>query len=652
MQITIINQMSQSAFLQYGDAAPTGTYNSSALTEFTPYSIAANGTLTGMSLTDFESGKMYFSLGTALTWPSAGDPDFQYNSGDPNWMIRWDKLELSLYSNTSLVSVANLTATDFFGIRLQLQTFGPGSSTPLATLTTRDTTANVFGDIAAIANHDTANFNSAVVPVTVSNTVATGVAVPGVGNVLRVIAPSSVPPPAVDDYVSPQAYVTAVQTGSIVTNVTGNYSVQGGSGATQSQSYDFLASIGTGGSIIAPTETIIAAGTTVFNTTTINLNGALVMTGSLGVLGANQTIIVQSGDLINGIISQNPPFYFMNSGTLMYDTFAANDVYGAAVRDILAGFGFGFVGSTAINPNTGHQYVNDPTNNWYNPQRGLGVAYSYAQPVNSTFYSQYAAVFAQNVSGTSTYQEMSDAYGFPFTDLLGAPLTNINPNTVSSMTITILADDAIAACYAAGTPIMTTLGEVPIEQLTTGMAVPTLLDGSTAAIRWIGYRHVDCRRHPRPEAVRPVRIRRDAFGFGRPHCDVVLSPDHAVYVDGVLVPVRHLVNGQSIVPDGAEEVTYYHVELDRHDVILAAGLPAETYLDTGNRSAFANGGSVVMVHPDFQRLTWEGAACAPMVVTGPALEAIRTWLDRQGEIAATAEPEWMGWMRTAPSAAA
>jgi hypothetical protein len=37
---------------------------------------------------------------------------------------------------------------------------------------------------------------------------------------------------------------------------------------------------------------------------------------------------------------------------------------------------------------------------------------------------------------------------------------------------------------------------------------------------------------------------------------------------------------------------YVHVELDRHDILLAEGLPAESYLDTGNRAAFGTQGGV------------------------------------------------------------
>ena len=67
---------------------------------------------------------------------------------------------------------------------------------------------------------------------------------------------------------------------------------------------------------------------------------------------------------------------------------------------------------------------------------------------------------------------------------------------------------------------------------------------------------------------------------------MAVTPDHAVYVDDGLVPVRYLVNGASIAQVESEFVEYWHVELDRHEVILADGLAVESYLDTGNRPAF------------------------------------------------------------------
>jgi hypothetical protein len=72
-----------------------------------------------------------------------------------------------------------------------------------------------------------------------------------------------------------------------------------------------------------------------------------------------------------------------------------------------------------------------------------------------------------------------------------------------------------------------------------------------------------------------------------------------------------------------DEVSYYHVELERHDVVFAEGLPAERYLDTGDRANFANGGVVVSAYPDFATRVWESEGCAPLAITGPVVAAAR-----------------------------
>ena len=124
-----------------------------------------------------------------------------------------------------------------------------------------------------------------------------------------------------------------------------------------------------------------------------------------------------------------------------------------------------------------------------------------------------------------------------------------------------------------------------------------------------------------PETVWPVRVSANAFGANVPECELYLSPDHAVFVNDVLVPVKLLINGTSIARAEWETVTYYHIELDLHDVILAEGLPVETYLDIGDRANFA-GGATIRLFPDFAtRLApkssalWEAHGVAPLVMT-------------------------------------
>jgi hypothetical protein len=77
----------------------------------------------------------------------------------------------------------------------------------------------------------------------------------------------------------------------------------------------------------------------------------------------------------------------------------------------------------------------------------------------------------------------------------------------------------------------------------------------------------------------PVRVAAGAFGPARPTRDLYLSPDHAVFVEDVLIPIRCLVNGDTVVQCPVDEITYYHVELACHDIVLAEGLTVESYLD-------------------------------------------------------------------------
>jgi hypothetical protein len=181
------------------------------------------------------------------------------------------------------------------------------------------------------------------------------------------------------------------------------------------------------------------------------------------------------------------------------------------------------------------------------------------------------------------------------------------------------------ACFCEGTRIATTRGDVAVELLKVGDDVVTA-SGRLAPVLWLGHRRVNCARHPHPHDVMPVRIAAGAFGPGLPRADVRLSPDHAVFVDDVLIPVRHLVNGTGIARDTVAAVTYWHVELDRHDVILAEGLPCESFLDTGRRGSFATGGAAVVLHPDVAARLWDAEACAPLVVAGPRLERVRAAL--------------------------
>ena len=192
-------------------------------------------------------------------------------------------------------------------------------------------------------------------------------------------------------------------------------------------------------------------------------------------------------------------------------------------------------------------------------------------------------------------------------------------STLAPITLDIVAD---IACFAEGTCLLTTRGEVAVEQLRTGDHL-VLHRGGRAPIRWIGRRTLKLRQHPRPETVRPIRITAGAIADGLPSHDLLLSPDHAIYLRGILIPAKTLLNGTTIRQEAPRSITYFHIELDQHCAIYAHALPTESYLDTGNRSAFENGGSAIILHPDFAQTLREQASFAPLHESGPIVEQIR-----------------------------
>jgi Hint domain len=177
-----------------------------------------------------------------------------------------------------------------------------------------------------------------------------------------------------------------------------------------------------------------------------------------------------------------------------------------------------------------------------------------------------------------------------------------------------------SVCYAAGTQILTAAGERAVESLNYGDMVMTVVGDELLArpVKWLGRRRIDLAVHPRPAEVAPIRIQRGALADSVPHRDLYVSPDHGVLVDGKLICARQLINGETIRQQHDwRSVDYCHVELDSHAILLAEGLPAESYLDTGNRGFFANAGEPFVLHPDLTSEadypTREAASCRPFV---------------------------------------
>jgi len=209
-----------------------------------------------------------------------------------------------------------------------------------------------------------------------------------------------------------------------------------------------------------------------------------------------------------------------------------------------------------------------------------------------------------------------------------------------------------AACFAAGTRILTADGPLAVEDIAVGCRL-VLQGGSTAPVIWTGSRRVDLTRHPRPERLRPVLVAAHAVAHNVPERDVLLSPDHALHLAGHLIPVKALINGETIRQVDVPGITYHHLELPEHGVILAENLPAESYLESGNRASFSHSsaasGRATLLHAefagsresgsdDFQALR-EAEGCRPFAERGDIVERVRAHLLWRADIDTVRDPE-------------
>jgi hypothetical protein len=154
------------------------------------------------------------------------------------------------------------------------------------------------------------------------------------------------------------------------------------------------------------------------------------------------------------------------------------------------------------------------------------------------------------------------------------------------------------ACYCPGTLIRTKRGKKKIERLKIGDKVMTA-SGALRPIKWIGQRSYAGRFILGRTDILPICIKAGALDADMPQRDLWISPHHAMFLDGVLIEAKDLVNGVSIVQvEQAEEVQYFHIELETHDVIIAEGALSETFVDDDSRGMFHNAHEFEMLYPD------------------------------------------------------
>ncbi|WP_336947137.1 Hint domain-containing protein [Asaia sp. HN010] len=181
-------------------------------------------------------------------------------------------------------------------------------------------------------------------------------------------------------------------------------------------------------------------------------------------------------------------------------------------------------------------------------------------------------------------------------------------------------------CFLAGALIRTPNGAMPVERLKAGDEVcvwnPEKQKTEIRTLTWSGVGKAAVNSAASDDlAGWPIRICKDAIKQGVPSRDLLITSDHCLFIQGVFVPARMLVNGLSIIYDKTiRQFDFYHLESADHAVIWANDLMTESYLDTGNRSGFEPAGKVVSLGKG--PFNWARDSAAPLVTERKRVEPI------------------------------
>ncbi|GAB0117574.1 Hint domain-containing protein [Acidisoma sp. 7E03] len=333
--------------------------------------------------------------------------------------------------------------------------------------------------------------------------------------------------------------------------------------------------------------------------------GTLVNAGTINATAGGQAVVFATGLTNRLVVEQGASFVGSVTGGGSGSTLEL----GAGTNGTLTGFGSQITGFNTIVFDTGDTWT-------------LSGSFAGFNGETVSHFDEGDKIVLAGVTGVS-----SSLVGSTLTLVSNGATDTINFGTISgTLHVQTVGSDTVisVACFARGTRLATAAGLVPVEELAPGDRLRTA-SGELLPVVWVGQQIIDVAAHPEPDAVQPVVIEAGAFAPHVPERDLVLSPDHAILAQGVLIPVKHLVNDTTVRRAAIAEVTYHHVELSRHAVIFAEGLPAESYLDIGDRPELGLGRAFAGLRPDLQLLR-DATACAPVRITGREVMAVRAHL--------------------------
>ena len=202
-----------------------------------------------------------------------------------------------------------------------------------------------------------------------------------------------------------------------------------------------------------------------------------------------------------------------------------------------------------------------------------------------------------NQDGTITADEVTVSGGggsdqiltFPNGATIAVPDGTIDTSTTQTQFASLTAM-GVPPCFAPGTEILTPLGPRPVETLWPGDLIITA-DHGAQPVRWIGRRDVNFQSTANQHAIndKPIQFKAGSLGNGIPHRDLIVSPQHRMILSGpevaahfasreVLALAKGLVGLPGVrVMKGRQQVSYYALLFDRHEIIFAEGAATESF---------------------------------------------------------------------------